>query len=211
LLMKFFSYLFVIVGLAFLAYGGFHLLESHFTQDKRLSEAKDFVYEDVVEKAKSPEELVESEVYDFDQGETAGTLYIPKLDREIAIVVGTDEEELAQGVGHYVDTGYPGENKQILLSGHRDTVFRKFGELENGDEFHIKIEHGKFIYEISDHEIVSADNITVIDESREDEYLTVSTCYPFSYVWRAPDSYVLYDYCKYNRVIIIFGNIRYSH
>jgi len=44
-------------------------------------------------------------------------------------IEGTDEEELAQGVGHYTGTGCPGENKQILLSGHRDTVFRQFGEL----------------------------------------------------------------------------------
>ena len=195
-LMKFFSYLFVIVGLGFLAYGGYHLLESHFTQDKRLSEAKNFVSEDVVEKAESPEELDESEVYDFDQGETAGTLYIPKLDREIAIVEGTDEEELAQGVGHYADTGYPGENKQILLSGHRDTVFRDFGDLEDGDEFHVRMENGTFVYEMQDHTIVDADDRTVIDPEREDEFLTVSTCYPFSYVGSAPDRYVIYAYPK---------------
>src|SRR5699024_11590955 len=100
------------------------------------------------------EELDESEVYDFDQGETAGTLYIPKLDREIAIVEGTDEEELAQGVGHYADTGYPGENKQILLSGHRDTVFRDFGDLEDGDEVNVKMENGTFVYAMQERTLV---------------------------------------------------------
>ncbi|MEI3612528.1 hypothetical protein [Pseudogracilibacillus sp. SO30301A] len=39
----------------------------------------------------------------------------------------------------------PGENKQILLSGHRDTVLRQFGEPAHGDEFHVKMEHGTFI------------------------------------------------------------------
>src|SRR5699024_5955368 len=116
--------------------------------------------------------------YDYDkigEGDTIGVLYIPRLDRELPIIEGTDEDELAEGVGHFKDTGLPGENKQILLSGHRDTVFRQFGELENGDEFHIKMEHGTFIYQIDDSEIVEADNTTVIDPSREDEYLTVST------------------------------------
>lgn len=194
--MKFISYLFVIAGAVIIAFGGYQLLQGYLDQDERLKEANEFVSDDVVEKVDDPEDLSESDIYDFQTGETVGTLYIPKLDREIAIVEGTDEEELAQGVGHYADTGYPGENKQILLSGHRDTVFRDFGELEDGDEFHVKMKNGTFVYEMEDHTIVDADDRTVIDPSREDEFLTVSTCYPFSYVGNAPDRYVVYAYPK---------------
>lgn len=182
------------VGAGFLLFGGYQLYDSYTNENKRLNEAQSIISEDIV----SAETKIDTKAAydDINQGDTVGVLYIPRLDREIPIVEGTDEEELAQGVGHYKDTGYPGENRQILLSGHRDTVFRQFGELEDGDEFHIKMEHGTFIYEISDHEIVSADNTTVIDPSREDEYLTVSTCYPFSYIGSAPDRYVLYAYPK---------------
>ena len=189
---KFISWLFILVGGGFLLFGGYQLYDSYTNEKNRLHEAQSIISEDIV----TAEEKVDfSDIYDsISQGETVGVLYIPKLEREIPIIEGTDEKELAQGVGHYKDTGYPGENKQILLSGHRDTVFRQFGELEHGDEFHIKMEHGTFIYEIREHEIVSADDTTVIDPSREDEYLTVSTCYPFSYVGSAPDRYVLYAY-----------------
>lgn len=191
---KFISWIFILVGASFLLYGGYQLYDSYMNESKRLDEAKSIISDDIV---KADAEVDYSEIYDnISQGDTVGMLYIPRLDREIAIIEGTDEEELSQGVGHYFDTGYPGENRQILLSGHRDTVFRQFGDLENGDEFHIKMEHGTFIYEISDHEIVSADNTTVIDPSREDEYLTVSTCYPFSFIGSAPDRYVLYAYPK---------------
>lgn len=31
---------------------------------------------------------------------------------------------LERGVGHYSGTAFPMEDEQILLSGHRDTVFR---------------------------------------------------------------------------------------
>ena len=55
---------------------------------------------------------------------------------------------------------------------------------------------GLFVYQIVDHEIVIADDTTVIDLNRKDEYLTVSTCYPFSYIGAAPDRYVLYAYPK---------------
>src|SRR5699024_12033732 len=98
------------------------------------------------------------------------------------------------GVGCYADIGFHGEDRRILLSGHRDTVFRQFVELEDGDECNVKMEHGTFIYGIEDNEIVSADDTSVIDPSREDEVLTVSTCYPFSYIGSAPDRYVVYAY-----------------
>src|SRR5699024_12569951 len=94
-----------------------------------------FPYTTLFRSVTAEEKVDYSDIYDsISQGETVGVLYIPRLEREIPIIEGTDEEELAQGVGHYKDTGYPGENKQILLSGHRDTVFRQFGELEHGDE-----------------------------------------------------------------------------
>lgn len=191
---KYISWLFIIAGASLLLYGGYQLYDSNMNENKRLDEAKSIISEDIVT---ADSEVDYGDIYDkINQGDTVGTLYIPRLEREIPIIEGTDEEELKHGVGHYKDTGYPGENKQILLSGHRDTVFRQFGDLEHGDEFHVKMEHGTFIYEIKDHEIVSADNTTVIDPSREDEYLTVSTCYPFSFIGSAPDRYVLYAYPK---------------
>lgn len=186
---NFFARLFIFVGILILAYSGFIFLSSKLYEKQRLNEVKELVSDEIVH---HPLEIN----YDFKTGETIGLLYIPRLEREIPIIEGTDEEELAEGVGHYKGTGFPGENKQILLSGHRDTVFRDFGKLENGDEFHIKMENGTFIYEINDHEIVDANDETVIDYNRKDEYLTVSTCYPFSYIGSAPDRYVLYAYPK---------------
>jgi len=191
-LMRFLSYLFVVAGIVLLGYGGYQIFDSSINEGKRLSEAKSFVSEEIVREV---DENI-SENYDFYEGETIGMLYIPKLDRELPIVEGTDEEELKYGVGHYTDTGYPGENRQILLSGHRDTVFRNFGELEHGDEFHVKMENGVFIYEFVDNEIVDADDTTVIDLNRKDEVLTISTCYPFNYIGSAPERYVIYAYPK---------------
>ncbi|HLR59267.1 MAG TPA: class D sortase [Pseudogracilibacillus sp.] len=189
-MLKKISILFIIIGLAILTYGGLELYTSSKNESKRLDDANTIISEEVIYEFDQ-----KSIDYDkFGEGDTIGVLYIPKLEREIPIVEGTDEEELAQGVGHYEGTGFPGENKQILLSGHRDTVFRQFGDLENGDEFHVKMEHGTFIYAIEDNEIVSADDTTVIDPNRKDEVLTVSTCYPFSYIGSAPDRYVVYAY-----------------
>lgn len=63
-------------------------------------------------------------------GEASGILEIPEIDAELPIVEGTDADDLAKGVGHYKDSYYPGDHGQIVLSGHRDTVFRRTGELK---------------------------------------------------------------------------------
>jgi sortase A len=192
-MLRAFSIVLIICGIAILGYGGFQLYNFKAMESDRMDEAKSFVSNTVVKEVENAKKFN----YDhFKTGDTIGILYIPKLDREVPIVEGVDEEELAQGVGHYTGTGFPGENKQILLSGHRDTVFREFDKLEDGDEFHVKMEHGTFVYTIQDHKIVSADDTTVIDPDRKDEVLTVSTCYPFSYIGDAPDRYVIYAYPK---------------
>lgn len=188
---KFLSFLFIVAGLSLLLYGGFELLQTHLKENERLEEAKAFISEEI----NNDPEIIEYE-YHFEHGETIGTLYIPRLDRELPIVEGTDPDNLKEGVGHYSDTGYPGQNRQILLSGHRDTVFRNFGELEHGDEFHVRMENGTFIYVFRDYEIVGADDTTVIDLERKDEVLTISTCYPFYFIGDAPDRYVIYAYPK---------------
>ncbi len=185
------SILLILVGLGLLLYGGNELLQSYMKENERLEEARAFISEET----KTVDEAADVD-YHFEHGETIGMLYIPRFDRELPIVEGTEPEDLKEGVGHYIKTGYPGQNRQILLSSHRDTVFRNFDELEPGDEFHIKMEHGTFIYEFADNEIVGADDTTVIDLERKEEYLTISTCYPFSYVGNAPNRYIIYAYPK---------------
>lgn len=129
--------------------------------------------------------------YSFQKGEVIGILEIPKLHTELPIVEGTSGYELEKGVGHYSSTALPGQPDQILLSGHRETVFRRLGELQNGDTFHIKMPYGTFSYEIIQSQIVDADDPTVIRSTAPTETLTVSTCYPFSYIGDAPYRYVL--------------------
>ncbi|MGD6856309.1 class D sortase [Bacillus infantis] len=127
----------------------------------------------------------------FKTGDIIGVLEIPALKAELPIIEGTEEEELEKGVGHYAGTVLPGQKDQILLSGHRDTVFRKIGELKLGDELIVKMPYGDFTYEIIDSFIVDADDTTVIKPTAPEEILTLSTCYPFYFVGSAPDRYIL--------------------
>uniref|UniRef100_UPI00301AD7D0 class D sortase n=1 Tax=Oceanobacillus massiliensis TaxID=1465765 RepID=UPI00301AD7D0 len=99
-------------------------------------------------------------------------------------------DELAKGVGHYAGTAYPEQNDQIVLSGHRDTVFRRMGELLIGDILTIKLSYGEFSYKISETKVVDADDRTII-VPHDKEVLTLTTCYPFSFIGSAPERYII--------------------
>ncbi|WP_249414088.1 class D sortase [Alteribacter keqinensis] len=128
---------------------------------------------------------------DFTVGDTIGLVSFSMLDQDLPIIHGTHEDELARGVGHHQATALSGEGKQTLLSGHRDSVFRNLGKLELGDIVEVVLPYGEFRYEITDTYIVDADDRTVIDSTIDTEILTISTCYPFSFIGPAPDRYII--------------------
>ncbi len=123
-------------------------------------------------------------------GEKFGTLRIPKLEQTFPIIEGTGTRELQKGVGHFAQSVMPGESDNCVLSGHRDTVFRRLGELKIGDRLVVRTAAGEFTYKISRIRIVHKDDKTVIVHT-DRAVLTVTTCYPFHYVGSAPDRYIL--------------------
>lgn len=182
--------LFVIAGLAFIAFGGYQLIQTKQAQSKALEEVETLLTnKQVFTDNFTPLDFLKD--FKPSTGETVGRLIIPRLERELPIIEGTHEDELEQGVGHYAGTAYPLQNDQIVLSGHRDTVFRRMGELELGDILTVELEYGDYSYEIVDTQIVDADDRTIIVPTSPDEVLTVTTCYPFSYIGDAPDRYII--------------------
>lgn len=135
---------------------------------------------------------ISKERSDFEAGENIANLIIPKLNKSYEVYWGTDDETLDKGVGMYVSdlTGTPDEGGHTVLSGHRDSVFRPLGELDDGDRFYIVYQGVDYEYEIDKTWITDAEDLSVIVE-KEDPTLTVSTCYPFTYIGDAPDRYII--------------------
>jgi len=182
------SLLLIIFGIGFLAYGGYGIWNSKQAEQETLKEAKVAI----TEKRLTGYDIASAEEFKPTFGEAVGILSLPDIDAELPIVEGTDEDDLAKGVGHYSTSAYPGEKDQIVLSGHRDTVFRRLGDLEIGDIITIELPYGKFDYKIESTDIVEADDRTVIRPTAPDEILTVTTCYPFNFVGNAPQRYIIY-------------------
>ncbi|MBT2717616.1 sortase [Bacillus sp. ISL-57] len=83
----------------------------------------------------------------------------------------------------------PCEKDNSVLPGHRDTIFRDLGEVGKGDLLIAKTA-GTFTYKVRKVRIVDADDRTVI-VPKPKATLTVTACYPFSYIGSAQELYVL--------------------
>jgi sortase A len=187
--------LIILAGLVVIGVGVWQIVETKFQTDTSLKEAKKIVAQAESREAdnldeETPQKAEKIEPPNF--GDTVGLLTIPEINAELAIVEGTDPNDLKKGVGHYKGSYFPGENGQIVLSGHRDTVFRRLGELKPGDRFEVQMENGKFTYELTQTKIVDADDRTIITLQNTKEELIVITCYPFRFVGDAPERYIIY-------------------
>jgi|GEM_PF-211636 len=201
-----------IIGIGMITYSVYQIVTGKIEVERRLADARAKIEEARNNEGKSDPsksgsleeweginysgEYINPDNIQFSKGEIIGILHVPKLDRELPIIEGTDEAQLRVGVGHYIGTGYPLQDTQILLSGHRDTVFKNFKELEIGDTFILELPYGKFEYVIRDFEIVDADDTTVIGRYTDKEVLTVTTCYPFNWIGNAPDRAVFWAWPK---------------
>lgn len=179
----------IISGLILFLVGGYSLFRTNYEQNRSLQKTFEMLADVEAEK----EVISEFTINNFQplDGETIGLLEIPKIEGLLPIIEGTDEDELEKGVGHLKSSTYPGQKDQIVLSGHRDTVFRKMGELEVGDSVVLKLTYGTFLYEITDLKIVDEDDRTIIQSTYPREELILSTCFPFTYVGPAPQRYVI--------------------
>lgn len=128
----------------------------------------------------------------YNEGDQVATLFIPKISQTYEVFWGTNEETLKKGVGMYVSqwTVTPDQEGHTVLSGHRDTVFRPLGELENGDRLYVTYKGIDYEYIIQKIWITHANDRTVIVE-KDEAILTLTTCYPFYYVGSAPERYII--------------------
>jgi sortase A len=179
------------VGLLCVIFSGWKIWESRQSQVSTLHQARSMIQE--IGSSVKVKSLSHAIVKDKN---IIGLLEIPKLEKEIPVIEGTLPEQLAKGVGHYKTTSLPGGHDQIVLSGHRDTVFQHFGDLEKGDTVTLKLQNGSFTYVIDHMKIVNAEDRTIIHPTKPKEELVLTTCYPFHFVGNAPKRYIIYAYPK---------------
>lgn len=123
-------------------------------------------------------------------GEQLGTIIIPSISLNYPIIEGDDDANLTKGVGHDTSTPIPGQNGDVFLAAHRDTMFRNLGQAKIGDIITLKTSYGTYNYKINKIRIVDENDRNAYEISTN-EMLTLCTCYPFVYIGHAPQRYLV--------------------
>jgi sortase A len=124
------------------------------------------------------------------EGGAIGEIEIPRLALKAIFVQGDSPKILRRGVGHITETALPGEEGNVVLTGHRDSFFRPLRNIRQGDAITLKTLDGDFQYEVESTVVVPPDDIQVLQPSSE-RTLTLITCFPFYYVGPAPNRFIV--------------------
>ena len=144
----------------------------------------------VVEKEKFTQAVVSHQPTILREGDVIGEIFVPRLGLDAMVVQGDSSSNLRKAVAHISKSALPGEWGNVALAGHRDTFFRPLQDIRAGDEIRFKTSGGAFEYRVQSIEIVGPRDTRVLEPSSGRD-LTLITCYPFSFVGRAPDRFVV--------------------
>ena len=126
-------------------------------------------------------------------GTKYANLEIPSIDVKLPVYFGDTLEVLKSGVGHSSGSYFPGEGGSIIYMGHNSKkMFRRFSELQIGDEITIKTNYGDFKYKIYDMQLINETEIDKLPIQKDKEVLMIYTCYPFNNIGYTTQRYVIY-------------------
>lgn len=123
----------------------------------------------------------ETYTYQEQSSNIIGILSIPKLDLNVGIGEGVDNETLKYSVGHFSDTAMPGQKGNFCVIGHRSYTYGEFfnrlDEIEENDEIIVEYNGKEFKYKVTEIKVVKPEEISVLNQSEEEE-ITLITCTP---------------------------------
>ena len=122
-------------------------------------------------------------------GTKYATIKIPK----IPVYYGDSLDILKKGVGHSSGSYFPGEGGSIIYMGHNSKkMFRRFSELQKGNEIEVTTTYGNYKYKIYDMQLINETDVDKLPIQKDKEILMVYTCYPFNNIGYATQRYVVY-------------------
>ena len=125
-----------------------------------------------------------------ENGAILGRLVIPRLHVQSIIREGSDTRVLSVALGHIPGTAFPGQQGNIGVAGHRDTLFRSLRHVRDNDEITFETPGATYVYRVKSTEIVKPTDVAVLNPGPTRE-LTLVTCYPFDYIGSAPDRFIV--------------------
>jgi sortase A len=118
-------------------------------------------------------------------------LRISKIHLEVPIYNDTDDLTLNRGVGRILGTARIGEGGNLGIAGHRDGFFRGLKDLAPGDNIELVRADKVGTYVVEKIQIVNPEDVSVLAATPLPS-LTLVTCFPFYYVGRAPQRFIVH-------------------
>jgi sortase A len=116
------------------------------------------------------------------RGSAYAELIIPRIDFDMIVVEGTDEESLKKGPGHYPDTADPWDpTGRVGIAGHRTTYLAPFYDLDSmrvDDPITLRTEYGTFEYRVTQVFVIVEPGSGVVLDPTDEPTLVLTTCNP---------------------------------
>jgi sortase A len=119
-----------------------------------------------------------------------GRLEIPRLRIRAIVAEGTDAKTLGRAIGHVRSTSLPGRPGNCGLAGHRDSFLRDLRGVRPNDLIRFTTPERTYTYVVEWSKIVEPDRVDALHPTRAPA-LTLVTCYPFEFVGRARQRFVV--------------------
>jgi sortase A len=125
-----------------------------------------------------------------DPAQELARLSFPSQGAEFYVWEGATKKNLLFGPARVAQSSLPGGTGNCIIAAHRDTHFRILKDVKKDEP--IVLEHGghTYRYRITALHIVGAADNTYYRPTRR-PVLTLVTCYPFSYLGRAPKRFIV--------------------
>jgi len=107
-------------------------------------------------------------------------IQIPAIGVDAPVVQGDGWEQLKKGVGQHIPSANPGENGNVVLSGHNDVygeIFRHLDRLQPGDQVILYTQQRAYTYIVERTLIVEPTAVEVIASTGAPP-LPLISCYP---------------------------------
>jgi sortase A len=115
-----------------------------------------------------------------ERGDAIGRIAIPRLGLNMVVINGTDTASLKRGPARDLRTYMPGQGELVYIAGHRTTYLAPFSHidsLEAGDRVTLRFPYATFVYRVTRHVVVPADDIGRL-KSHGREVLALQACHP---------------------------------
>jgi sortase A len=117
-------------------------------------------------------------------------LRVDRLGIDVPVYDGAEGPNLDRGVGRIRGTARVDAEGNLGIAGHRDGFFRPLKDIVVGDRLELETTEGLLTYRVTAIDIVQPDDVSVLAET-PDRSITLVTCYPFYFVGRAPQRYIV--------------------